>query len=276
MKRLWLIAVLLVALVVPANARAALFLFDRTTAAANDRVTVRTGNTPRDFAPSSRVKPLQRPIRIYLVAVDAAATVHSRFDSRLHFAGVVEPDRSGRGFASFTVPPLDAAKYTIAYWCPACARFSRGRTFFVQRADQFVPRYRTRAVLRIRTTAACPVTLPNRNRPRESPPSAAWHGNGLLWTKLSANGEYSVPADRVQPDGSIGNKLLWVTTPRAETPTTSGERLDASAPPLVVDRPNRGSASFMTPVSFPSPGCWRIRAWVGDVSLTYVVNVVVR
>lgn len=34
--------------------------------------------------------------------------------------------------------------------------------------------------------------------------------------------------------------------------------------------------SHMSPVSFPSAGCWRLRGRVGDVSLTYVVNVVVR
>jgi hypothetical protein len=45
---------------------------------------------------------------------------------------------------------------------------------------------------------------------------------------------------------------------------------------------NRGSfsgaanPSFMSPVSFPSAGCWRLTARLGDLSLTYVVEVVVR
>jgi hypothetical protein len=30
----------------------------------------------------------------------------------------------------------------------------------------------------------------------------------------------------------------------------------------------------MSPVEFPGLGCWRITGRVGDVSLTYVVNVV--
>jgi hypothetical protein len=62
----------------------------------------------------------------------------------------------------------------------------------------------------------------------------------------------------------------------------SGERLDAPAPPLRVLGMNQGSfssaakPSFMSPVTFPVAGCWRLRARVGDVSLTYVVNVFVR
>jgi hypothetical protein len=29
----------------------------------------------------------------------------------------------------------------------------------------------------------------------------------------------------------------------------------------------------MSAVSFPTPGCWRLTARVGDVSLTYVVQI---
>jgi hypothetical protein len=63
--------------------------------------------------------------------------------------------------------------------------------------------------------------------------------------------------------------------------TLSGERLEAPAPPLRLLRMNRGSfssatnPSFMSPVVFPA-GCWRLRARVGDISLIYVVSVVVR
>jgi hypothetical protein len=272
-----LVAGCVVALAAPANAEAAaFFLFDRPDAAPNDRVTVRTGGTPRDFTPSRRVRPFQRPIRLYLVRHDLAAQVHSRLDSRLSFVGSIVPDRNFRGVLTLSVPPLDADEYTIAYWCPACAAHSRGRTFFVQEPDQFVPRYRAQALLRIRATAACPVTLPNRSRPQGWFRNASWHGNGLLWTNLALDGVYEVSPDRVAADGSIGNKLHWVTTPRWLPPTLSGERLDGPAPPLRVSRANRGSSDFMIPVSFPSAGCWRLNARVGDVSLTYVVRVVVR
>jgi hypothetical protein len=38
---------------------------------------------------------------------------------------------------------------------------------------------------------------------------------------------------------------------------------------------NAANPSHMTPVGFPTPGCWRLRARLGDVSLVYVVEVVV-
>jgi hypothetical protein len=283
MKRLAVIATVLVAAVAPPNAGAALFfLFSRPSAAPNERVTARTGGTPASFDLRRRVKPFRRAVRLYLVRTDAAADVRSRTDPRVNFVGSVVPDRLGRGLLTFSVPPLDPGTYTIAYWCPACAAFSGGQAFSVQDPDQFVPRYRSRALLHVDETPSCPVTLPNGNRPTGQPRHARWYGNGLLWVGLTADGVYPVPQDRVGPDGSIGDKLLWVTSPPWPAPAVPGERLDAPAPPLRVLGVNRGSfsgaasPSFMTPVVFPTAGCWRVRARVGDASLSYVVDVVVR
>src|SRR6266511_6073203 len=129
MKRLAVIALALAALAVPANAEAALFfLFDQPSAAPNDRLTVRAGGTPRNFKLNQRKKPFQRAVRLYLVRTEVAAQVRSRFDSRLSFVGSVVLGRNGRGLLKFSVPPLDPGTYTIAYWCPGCARYSRGRT----------------------------------------------------------------------------------------------------------------------------------------------------
>jgi hypothetical protein len=275
-----LICALAAALAAPANAGASLFfLFDRPSAAPNDRVTVRTDGTPKDF---KLLKPFQRQVRLYLVRKDLATQVRLRFDSRLNFIGSLVPDKNGRGMMRFSVPPLDPSTYSIAAWCPGCAAYSRGRTFFVQDADQFAPRYRSQALLSISTTQSCPVTLPNANKPPGQPRNVSWYGNGLLWAGVASDGIYAVSRDRVAADGSIGNKLLWVTTPPWRAPAVSGERLDAPAPPLQVFGANEGSfsnatnPSFMTPVSFPAAGCWRVRARVADVSLTYVVDVVVR
>ena len=141
---------------------------------------------------------------------------------------------------------------------------------------------RARTHLRIETAGACPVTLPNRNLPPGQPRSVPWYGNGLLWAGLSRDGVFAASPDQVAADGSIGNKLLWATTPATSKPAISGERLDAPAPPLQVLRVNRGSfanatrPSYMSPVSFPTAGCWRLTARLGDLSLTYVVSVVVR
>jgi hypothetical protein len=124
------------------------------------------------------------------------------------------------------------------------------------------------------------VTLPNGNRPPGQPRNVSWYGNGLLWAGVERDGIAVTPRSQVAADGSIGNKLLWVTTPAWEKPAVSGERLDATAPPLSVARVNTGSfsgaanPSHMTPVAFPTPGCWRLRARLGDLSLSYVVQVV--
>ena len=282
MYRLVFITVVLGTLLLPANARGALFfLLDQPAAKPNERVTVRTGTTPSRFELRQRARPFQRPVRLYLVAAEAAADVHSRFDQRLHFVGSLVPDTNGRGLASFDTPALAAGTYTLAYWCPGCAALSGGRTFFVQRPEQFALRYRSRALLRIDPTPACPVTLPNGNRPPGQPRSVSWYGNGLLWAGVQPDGTYIVPASRVGADGTIGNKLLWVTTPPWEKPAISGERIDAEAPRLHVSRVNTGSfsgaanPSHMSPVGFPAAGCWRLRARLGDLSLVYVVKVVI-
>ena len=258
-----LVAVLLAGLSAPADARTAVgFVFDRATAAPNDRVTVRGIGVPAT------------PVRLYLVRREVAHDVQSRYDRRLSFVGTIVGDRRFRGATTFSVPPLDAGGYTLAYWCRACAEYSRGRTFFVQEPG--------RAHLRIQGAATCPVTLPNRSRPSGQPRTVPWYGNGLLWAGLTRDGIYAVSPDRVGADGSIGNKLLWATTPAHLEPAVSGERLDAPAPPLRVLGVNRGSfagadrPSYMSPVSFPTAGCWRVTARLGDLSLTYVVSVIVR
>jgi hypothetical protein len=283
MRQLAFIAVVLLTLAAPSRASAAaFFLFDRSTAAPNDRVTIRTGATPKHFNLGKRAKPLQRRIRLFLVREAVAAQVRSRLDSRLNFVGSLVPDKNGRGLLTFSLPPVDAGSYTLAFWCPACAAFSHGRMFFVQEPNQFTPRYRAQALLKITTTASCPVTLPNGNQPPGQPPLVSWYGNGLLWAGLPTDGVYAVAPDQAAADGSIGDKLLWVTTPPGRAPTLSGERLDGASPPLRVLGMNRGSfsdasnPSFMSPVVFPAAGCWRLRARVGDVSLTYVVSIIVR
>ena len=72
---------------------------------------------------------------------------------------------------------------------------------------------------------------------------------------------------------------MWVTTPPWEKPAVSGQRIDAAAAPIRVVRVNTGSfadaanPSHMTPVAYPTTGCWRLTARLGDLSLVYVVRV---
>lgn len=173
--------------------------------------------------------------------------------------GSFVPNRTGRGSLTFSVPPLEPGTYVLAVLCRRCG------TFVVRRSER----------LEIETTPSCPVTLPNGNRPLGQPRELSWYGNGFLWAGLARDGTYTVPADQVGADGTVGNKLLWVTTPRAAKPTISGERIDAPAAPLHVLGVNTGSSSHMSPVGFPTAGCWRVRARLGDLSLVYVVQVVV-
>jgi hypothetical protein len=284
MKQVACIAVALGALAVPTKAEAALFfLYDQPSAAPNDRVTVQARGTPKTFVQRQRAKPFQRPVRLYLVRKEAAAQVRSRFDPRLSFVGSFVFGRNGQGSLKFTVPPLDRGTYTIAYWCPGCAPYSGGRAFYVQDPEQVVERYRSQALLRVEATASCPVTTPNGSKPPRQPRTVRWHGNGMLWAAwLNPDGVYSVPRDQVGPDGSIGSKLYWATSPPGSAPAISGRRLDAPAPPLRMLAANMGSfsgafdPSWATPVVFPTPGCWRVIARVNDVSLTYAVDVRVR
>ena len=182
----------LVAAAVPDAGRASLFfLFDPTSAKPGETVTVRLGGTPKSFTQAQAVRPFQRPIRLYVVPNGAAAGVRSRFDSRLHFVGSLVPDARGRGKVSFTVPPLDAGSYAAAAWCPGCARFSFGRTFFTLPVGSgTAPRYRPFMLLRVAPLSfadGCPATVPNGSTPPGERRAPHFHGNGLLWTGLAPN-----------------------------------------------------------------------------------------
>jgi hypothetical protein len=275
--------------VLAASASGALFfLFKPTSAKPGERVTVRLGGTPASFTPSKRAKPLRRPIRVYLVPNDVAGDVHTRLDPRLRFIGQIVPDSNGRGIVTFTVPPLDTDDYAAAAWCPDCARFSAGRTFFVLGVgDDVMPRYRPLMKLHVEMPSAieaCPVTFPRGGKPRPSSErSPHWHGNGLVWTRLPLGGVFSVSANHTgwddAPAGSIGTKWYWFAAQGFDLRLT-GERLDAPSPPLLVHAVNDGQSSmwggptWATRISFPSEGCWRLAARVEDVTLSVVVKVV--
>jgi len=265
------LGVALIAALVASSASAALFfLFKPTTAKTGELVTVRLGGTPASFTVDQREKPFQNGIRLYLVPSRVAGEVESRFDRRLHFIGRIIPDRNSRGILSFTVPPLDSGAYALAAWCPACARNSFGRSFFVQTVPR-VSRYRLWMGLRVRLPSArdtCPVS------------GTGSYGNGLLSTTLPGRGVLLARAD---PDG-LFQKLGWLPhTTLPDALTVRGERLDAASPPMRVLSVNWGPSiapgrpqigSWRSAVKFPSEGCWRITGRVQDLTLSYVVRVV--
>ena len=258
---------LVAAAILVSSAQAALFfLFKPTTADAGGFVSVRLGGTPASFTLADRDPPFQKAIRVYLVPRAVAGEVSTRFDPRLHFVGRIVPDRRSRGVLRFRVPPLDTGHYALAAWCPACARHSAGRSFFVQTVPR-VSRFRAQMGLQVElppATGTCPAT-----------PGGAY-GNGLLATRLAQDGVFRA---QVRPEG-LFQKLGWdALTTFSGTLDVRGERLDGPGRMDFV-RANRGSAvwsglyGWMTPVVFSSEGCWRISARVDDVTLSYVVNVV--
>ncbi len=255
------------------DGRAALFFFFEPTAVdAGGLATVRTAGTPLGFGREQRVKPFAGPIRLYLVPNRIAASVHSRFDRRLHFVGSLVPDARGRGILIFRAPPLASDTYVVAAWCRHCARYSGGSTFSVLPVDEdVVPGYRPPMALRLRTRAtaeSCPVTARSGDRTVHGT-----YGNGLL-----ASGAGGVVGYRVEADGSIFDKLGWFPTGIAGRMTVSGERLDGPSPPLDVlgvywGYSSNGRGSWASAVRFPRPGCWRVTARVQDVSLAIVAIV---
>jgi hypothetical protein len=232
-------------------------------------VTVRLGGTPASFTLDQRERPFRNGIRLYLAPSRVAGEVESRFDSRLHFVGRIIPDRKSRGVIPFIVPPLDSGFYALASWCPACAKNSFGRTFFVQTVPR-VSRYRRRMGLRVRlpsATKTCPVSGDGR------------YGNGLLSTTLPDDG---ILIARRDPAG-LFQKLGWLPhTAFPDALIVRGERLDAPSSPMRVLAVRWGHSSsgpgarggWASAVTFPSEGCWRITGRVQDVTLSYVVKVV--
>ncbi len=242
------------------------FLFEPTTAKPGDVVTIRTGGTPAGFTLAEREGPFRRAIRLYVVPNDAAATIRSRFDRRLHFIGSLVPDRNGRGILTFAAPPLDTGTYAVAAWCPGCATSSSGRTFFVLPIPE-VSRVRDQLGLHIEMPAAtqsCPVTKGR-------------YGNGFLST--SVPGDDGVLVGRREADGTLFQKIWWL--PRrgfTGALTVRGERMDALGRMTVLSvnwgYSSDGRGSWASAITFPSEGCWRLSGRVGDIVLTYVVRVV--
>ncbi len=123
----------------------------------------------------------------------------------------------------------------------------------------------------------CPVTIPNGSQPYgkigEEDPN--FHGNGQLWTKLWPNGKvYMLPSDQAT-NGSFSQKWYFERGVTG-TLTVDGHRLDAEAAPLRADIPDGYGVTGLQVLNliFPTTGCWEVTGHVGNVSLTFVTEVV--
>lgn len=225
------------------------------TAAADDEVALRVARTPR--LP-------QREIRLYLVPTDVAASVRSRFNSRLSFIGTVRASRHAR--LVFTLPPLEAGSYALAYWCRGC--LARGKGIGVQASPE----------LRVNRPSGegCLTTVPNGSTPPGLKSLPQHHGNGMLWALLPGDGVYR---DRPESDGTFFEKIPWFAAGISGELKVSARRLDASGQsPRTQAVPGwpegfRGSGSWASRVWFTSEGCWKVTGRIRDVSLSFIVGV---
>lgn len=236
--------------------------FDASTARPGDRVAI-----------SAKGFRSRRPVRLYLVRREVRAHIRSAEDRRLAFVAMVRPRRGGAN-TTFAVPPLDSGAYVA--WCRGCRVVSSTLSLTMPTA----------------TGDACPLTIPTGAAPpglqSQTMPGieGRFHTNGAIWTSLPRDGVWTPRREAVTPDGSIGAKLFWFADGIDGVFTLTGRRLDAVSASLNVHAVNRGSmrgfrgtATWATVVSFPTPGCWRLTARVRDlhrrvaVDLTFVLKV---
>jgi hypothetical protein len=130
-----------------------------------------------------------------------------------------------------------------------------------------------------RAARACQVTAPGVevkgtgggfNHGSEALAVALWPKGTLLAGRLPDGGYYA----EVSLDGSIEAKLGWWRGEEGAL-RVEGERLDASAPPLLASIPaGYGPTGFQpTGLTCPTEGCWEVRGSVGRTRLSFVVLV---
>ena len=133
---------------------------------------------------------------------------------------------------------------------------------------------------------SCPITTPQ--NPVFIPPSPYdslgfdgefWYGSSSLWTAVRENGVWEALPHN--PEGYTQKVFWWrdgyVWTEEPEPVlTVTGERLDASAPPLHASKATNASASdigsaMLVGVDIPTLGCWKITGKYADTELSFVV-----
>ena len=134
--------------------------------------------------------------------------------------------------------------------------------------------------------ASCPITVPQ--DPPFVPPSPYdsmgfegefWYGSNSLWTAVRQNGAWEALPHN--PEGFTQKVFWWrdgyVWTEEPEPALiVTGERLDASAPPLNASKATNAYASdigsaMLVGVDLPTLGCWKITGKYGDAEVSFVV-----
>jgi hypothetical protein len=134
--------------------------------------------------------------------------------------------------------------------------------------------------------ANCPITMPQ--NPPFVPPAPYdslgfegefWYGSDSLWTAVRENGTWEAlphnPEGYTQKVFWWRDGYVWTEEPEPDLRVT-GERLDASAPPLKASKATDASASdigsaMLVGVDMPTLGCWKITGKYGDAEVSFVV-----
>ena len=117
--------------------------------------------------------------------------------------------------------------------------------------------------------SACKPTRPEIAQPAKDPgadpfPNGRWYINAdrTIWAGWDA-------ANLTQGR----NKVLWIR-PQGTDLEISGRRLDSEASPLVASIPCCYPTGFQaTGLTFPTAGCWEVKAKAGSSALTFVTLV---
>jgi hypothetical protein len=135
--------------------------------------------------------------------------------------------------------------------------------------------------------ASCPVTVPQDppfTAPKPYSPNAPfqyefWFGSENLWTAIPSDAIWdSLPHN---PEGYTQKVFwwregyVWTEEPQPDL-TVTGERLDASAPPLIASKATNAYASdivsaMLVGVDFPTLGCWKITGQYKKTELSFVI-----
>jgi hypothetical protein len=116
--------------------------------------------------------------------------------------------------------------------------------------------------------------------PTQTSNDGFWFGTEKLWTYLRKDGTWKGLPHYRPTDTAFRQKVFWFSEGRqiAAQPKleVTGERLDASAPPLQAATSNgwtndRRHPFMVTGMDIPTLGCWKITGHYKDVELSFVV-----
>ncbi len=124
--------------------------------------------------------------------------------------------------------------------------------------------------------SSCPVTLPNHPRANFAVSKKFGYRQGQLAVELWPLGVTLVNKRDVGADGTLGVKVGWYRYGRGKL-TITATRLDKPGRVKRTSVPSGyGPTGFQASgINFPSTGCWKVTATVGQSHLTYVTVVLV-